>query len=213
MLRLVKRERVRRRPRQETRAELLDAAARVFAERGFKGASVEAVSEAAGFSTGALYSNFKGKDDLFLTLYEERIARRRQELRHAVEEAGGHGPGLQAGAASAADALGRDRDWFLLYFEFVLHAARDARFRRRFRALRRDGLAELTAGLAEGLRHAGLDSKLEPHDLARAIRALSYGLALEQLVAPDAKSDDLLVRVLQLLFAGLRAEARSTRET
>lgn len=205
----MKRDRVRRQPRTQTRAELLDAAAHVFAERGYNGASVEAISQAAGFSTGALYSNFKGKDDLFLALYEERIARRRRELRDAVQEAGGRGPGLQAAAASAADALRRDSDWFLLYCEFVLHAARDARFRRRFRALRGEGLAELTAGLEEGLRHARLAPQLPVGDLARAIRALSYGLALDQLVEPDAKSGDLLARVLVLLFAGLRAEAGS----
>lgn len=181
----------------------------MFAERGYNGASVEAVSEAAGFSTGALYSNFKGKEDLFLALYEERIARRRRELRDAVEEAGGREPGLSAAAASAADAFGRDRDWFLLYFEFALHAARDERFGPRFRELRGEGLAELTAGLAEALEHAGLDSKLKADDLGRVIRALSHGLALDQLVEPDADAGDLLARVLHVLFAGLHALAES----
>ena len=201
---------MRRQPREQTRAELLDAAARVFGERGFHGASVEAVSEAAGFSTGAVYSNFAGKDDLFLALYEERIARRRRELREAVQQAGERGPGLRAAAESAAGALANEREWFLLYFEFVLHAARDARFRRRFRALRGEGLAELTAGLAEGLEHAGIESPLEADELARAVRALSHGLALDELVDPAAKSGELLARVLQLLFAGVAAEGGRT---
>jgi AcrR family transcriptional regulator len=43
---------------QRTRAALLDAAGEVFAERGFQGASVEAIAERAGFSRGAFYSNF-----------------------------------------------------------------------------------------------------------------------------------------------------------
>ena len=201
---------MRRQPREQTRAELLDAAARVFAERGFHGASVEAVSAAAGFSTGAVYSNFEGKDDLFLALYEERIARRRRELREAVQDAGGRGPGLRAAAASAAGALTDEREWFLLYFEFVLHAARDAGFRRRFLALRGEGLAELTAGLAEGLAHAGIESPLEVDELARAVRALGHGLALDELVEPVAESGELLARVLQVLFAELRAEAGRT---
>ena len=203
----MKRERIRRQPREQTRTELLEAAARVFAERGYNGASVEAVADAAGFSTGAVYSNFKGKEDLFLALYEERIARRRKELRDAVEGAGGRAPGLSAAAASAADALGRDRDWFLLYLEFALHAARDDAFRRRFEALREEGLAELADGLADGLAHAGRRSPVEPADLARTIRALSYGLAIDELVDPDGDSPALLGRTLQLLFRGLRAEA------
>ena len=56
---------MRRRPREEIREEVLAAAARVFARRGFHGASVEAISEDAGLSTGAIYSNFKGNKAIF----------------------------------------------------------------------------------------------------------------------------------------------------
>ena len=63
-------------PRRLTRAEakartrrrLLDAAARTFARKGYAGASVEEIAEAAGYSIGALYSNFGGKEELFLEL-------------------------------------------------------------------------------------------------------------------------------------------------
>src|SRR3712207_4566751 len=135
------RERVRRQPRAQTREELLDAAAGVFAARGFHGASVEAVADAAGYSTGALYSNFAGKEELFLSLYEERIQRRRHELREAAARSG-----PAAAAAAVDESLRRDRDFFLLYFEFALHAARNPDFARRFQAVRNEGLAELTAG-------------------------------------------------------------------
>src|SRR5687767_15901928 len=104
------RERVRRQPRAQTREELLDAAARVFARRGFHGASVEAVSEEAGFSTGAVYSNFESKEELFLSLYEERIQRRRRELREAVERSGGGAAGLASAAASVGEVFRRERD-------------------------------------------------------------------------------------------------------
>src|SRR5829696_2417027 len=91
----------------------------VFAERGFHRASVEAVADAAGYSTGALYSNFAGKEELFLSLYEERIRRRRGELREAAARSG-----PAAAAAAVDESLRRDRDFLLLYFEFALHAAR-----------------------------------------------------------------------------------------
>ena len=59
----------RRRPtRDETRARLLDAATTVFVERGIAAASVEEIAEAAGFSRGALYSNFADKNELVLAL-------------------------------------------------------------------------------------------------------------------------------------------------
>lgn len=100
----------------------------------------------------------------------------------------------------------RERDWFLLYFEFSLHAARNPGFARRFEAVREEGLTELAEGLAEGLDRAGLGSAIDPGDLARAVRALSHGLALERLVDEESAPEALLGRVLALIFRGLRAE-------
>ena len=205
-----KRERVRRRPREEIREELLTAAARVFARRGFHGASVEAISEDAGLSTGAIYSNFQGKEDLFLSLYEERIERRRRELRSAVEQAGGGQAGLAAASANVAETLGSEREWFVLYFEFALHAARDRAFARRFRKVRQAGLRELQRGLRDGLEHAGLDPTLPAIQLARGLSALSYGLALDRVVGDGRGSEELFGRVAELIFRGLAAESKTS---
>ena len=60
--------------RQHTRRRLLDAAARVFAKRGYRGASVEEISSEAGYTIGALYSNFSGKEEVLLALLEQRVA-------------------------------------------------------------------------------------------------------------------------------------------
>jgi AcrR family transcriptional regulator len=203
----VPRERVRRQPRAQTREELLAAAARVFSRRGFHGASVDAVSEEAGFSTGAVYSNFGSKEELFLTLYEQRIARRRRELRAAVEGAGGSRAGLASASAEVEEVFHRDRDWFLLYFEFALHAARNPDFARRFEAVREEGLAELAEGLAHGLEGAGIAPPLPVDELARAVRALTYGLALDRLVEDDPSSNSALGQILELISRGMRAEA------
>lgn len=63
------------RRRELTREALLDAAAEVFARRGYDGGTVEEIAAAAGFTTGAIYSNFGGKEDLFLAVLDERNAR------------------------------------------------------------------------------------------------------------------------------------------
>src|SRR3989442_7049509 len=57
--------------RRQTRAALLEAAGDVFAKRGYHAASLDQVAEAAGFSKGPAYSNFPGKDDLFIALIDE----------------------------------------------------------------------------------------------------------------------------------------------
>ena len=198
--------RLRRRPRDEVRADLLAAAARVFSSRGFHGASVEAIAEAAGLSTGAIYSNFAGKEELFLTLYEERVERRRRELRSAVVAQGGGDAGVAAAAAAVGAGFREDREWFLLYFEFALHAARHPGFARRFRSVRRAGLKDLGAGIGEGLERAGIDSSLPADDIARGLRALSYGLALDGLVGEHTDAERVLGQLTQLIFRGLASE-------
>ena len=63
------------RRRAMTRRHLLEAAAIVFARDGFHGATLDAIASYAGFTKGAVYSNFKSKDDLFLALLDDRIDR------------------------------------------------------------------------------------------------------------------------------------------
>src|SRR5918992_902590 len=94
----------------------------------------------------------------------------RRELREAVERSGGGAAGLASAAASVGEVFRRERDWFLLYFEFSLHAARNPGFARRFEAVREEGLTELAEGLAEALDRAGLGSAVHPRDLARGGR-------------------------------------------
>jgi AcrR family transcriptional regulator len=60
----------RRARREKTRAALLDAAERLWAERGIHGASLDDISSAAGLTKGAVYSNFTGKTDLVLALLD-----------------------------------------------------------------------------------------------------------------------------------------------
>src|SRR5215207_1814132 len=66
--------------RDETREQVVAAAARVFARRGFHATSLEAIAEEAGFSRGAVYYNFADKEELFLELLDRRCAERAQDL-------------------------------------------------------------------------------------------------------------------------------------
>jgi AcrR family transcriptional regulator len=56
--------------RARTRAELIKAATELFAERGFHGATLADVAGRAGLTTGAIYGNFKSKEELFLAIFE-----------------------------------------------------------------------------------------------------------------------------------------------
>src|SRR5947208_14753248 len=70
--------------RRQTREELLEVAAGVFRELGYHRASVDLVAEAAGYTKGAVYSNFSGKDDLFLAVFDRETERRLRAVTQAV---------------------------------------------------------------------------------------------------------------------------------
>jgi AcrR family transcriptional regulator len=63
-----------------TREELVDAAERLFTTNGFHATSIDAVADAAGYTKGAVYSNFASKEDLFFGVYERRVDRRVEEM-------------------------------------------------------------------------------------------------------------------------------------
>lgn len=201
----------REQKKAQTRERLLDAAWRVFAEHGFQAASVEAIADEAGFSTGAVYSNFHSKSELFLALFEERIGRRLGEIQ---EDLGGDMDiRAQVGRAGQRFAMHakEDRAWFLLLFEFWAHAARDERFREAFRE-RKHAAGPTLSGIVEE-RLASLDVNLgfPPRRLVTAITALAYGLALERLIDPDAVPDELFGDVLGLIVQGALVDQAEER--
>src|SRR5947199_8086160 len=68
-----RRTRVERAQGREPRDELLTAAVRVFARRGYSQAGVDEIAAEAGYSKGSLYWHFTGKEELLIALLEERI--------------------------------------------------------------------------------------------------------------------------------------------
>src|SRR5262249_1909795 len=69
---------------QAKRARILDAAVKVFAQEGFYNAKVSQIAHAAGVADGTIYLYFKSKDDLLISLFEDRMERVNANLREAL---------------------------------------------------------------------------------------------------------------------------------
>src|SRR4051812_14560978 len=193
-----------------TRAELIATAATVFAQSGYEGASVEEIAERAGYSHGAVYSNFAGKSDLFLAVFEDYMAERAQEL--ATTQAGiGDDAPLEARARALADQwmerFASDRESFLLHLEFLAASRREPELAKRFGS-RSAALREtIAAFIAHHQEKEGAEVPFPPPELALILRALGIGLAIEALVSPDAVRDDLYGDFVELLVGMLRDRA------
>ena len=196
---------------------LIEAAKRVFARRGFRAASVEEIAEEAGYSHGAVYSNFDGKSDLFLAVFEDYMAERVRELAETQLALGEDAP-LEARARALADQwmdrLARDRESVVLHMEFIAHASRDAELAQRFGS-RSMAMREAVARyISYYEQEAGLELAMRVEDLALVLRALGIGLAIESLVSPDTVSHDLYGDFVELLVSLLRESPprRSARD-
>ncbi len=188
-----------------TRARLIAAARKVFVSRGFHGASIEAIAQEAGYTIGALYSNFDGKSDLFLAVFEQYQAERAQEIRAAVAAAGAPGKRPADGAAQWMEKLAGEPGWFPLFMEFWSHAVRDEELRRRFAiplGAVRVAIGRLVEQQAQELE---IELPIPAEQIGTAIKALGNGIALEKIADPEAVSDDLLGAFLTVFLRGLQA--------
>jgi AcrR family transcriptional regulator len=188
----------------QTREAILDAAARVFSERGFIGASVEAITEAAGYSRGAFYSNFESKEQLFAELLQERVYTRYREM--AAPSPGKREPPSLRELGEQLAALQADEGsrWlFRLWLELLAHAGRDPSFLTLAAEFWRGTRDMGAVALEQGYAAAGETPPIPVRELATAMIALDLGLALQHFVDPDGAPLDQYPRLYEALFGPL----------
>lgn len=191
--------------RARTRRDLLEAATVVFARSGFHAASVDDVAEAAGYTKGAVYSNFRSKEELFLELLDERIDRTVEQLEtallsHAAEER----PQLLGEMRDSMGAL--DREWFLLQAEFQLYAARNAEVRERVADRQRRTRDRISQLVRATLDELGVGEPRVPvTELAQLLMSTASGLTMAGLVDDDVAADSghLLAQVAELFVEAI----------
>lgn len=182
----------RRTPRAEVRARVLDAAATVFAEQGFAVASIDEIATAAGFTKGAVYSNFSSKDELFFALMDreiaarfelaERLFRQLSTARELTHDVGRH----------LTEAMGVHRDWQLLFIEYWQRAMRDPGTRERFVAHRRELRRLVTEMIQEMLDTGRFPTTATASSLTFILLGLTNGMAIEELLDPGAVPPNLM---------------------
>lgn len=192
----------------QTRQALLDAARRVFLERGFDGASVEQIAAAAGFTRGAFYSNFTSKEELFAQLVQQQVFEHYRDMARR-RLAAGRSPSLRETADELVE-IQRDssRAWaFQLMLELISLAARQPEFRELvagFWNTTRDLTAEV---VKQDHERTGAPLRADARTLATALIALDIGLAMQHYVDPEDVPLSLYPELFELLFAPLRGEA------
>jgi AcrR family transcriptional regulator len=191
------------------RDELLSAALRVFARRGYRQARVDEIAAEAGYSKGALYWHFSGKEELLLTLLEERVDAPAREMVALLASAPPERDMSLEASREFARRMSERRDEVLLEREYWSLAIRDPELRVHYAARQRELRSELARALEARARHLGTPGIPMPaEDLARVVMSIVGGLAVDELVEPGSVRPELLGETLALVYAGMVARAR-----
>ena len=185
--------------KEMTRELLLDAAIEVFAEKGYHGASLDDVAEAAGFTKGAVYSNFTRKADLFRALLERETSRRNAALGQGIELVPFELLPVLAGEWLARQAE-EERDWGILTVEFWLAAARDPALSETLCDGQGEAMEHFGKLIDRKLEAAGVDAGLSGRELAIVVNALGTGLLMDRYAGGDADHGEIFSKAIRKLL-------------
>jgi AcrR family transcriptional regulator len=210
--RVDQRTRAARAQRREARDELLTAALRVFARRGYREAGVDEIAAEAGYSKGALYWHFDGKEELLQALLEERVDAPTRETIALLESAPPERDMSLEAAAEFARRLAEQREAVLLDREYWSLAVRDPQLRARYVERQAQLRGAYAAALEARGRHLGTpDLPMAAEDVARIVMGIIGGLTIDELTEPGSISPQLVSEALVVLYAGLVARAGARR--
>lgn len=194
----------------ETRERLLQAAARVYARRGFNVATLDEVAGEAGFTKGAVYGHFGSKENLLLALMEEHIARQLAEQITLFDRERVTWERPLAGSAHWMERIEEDPDPFCLFVELWVYAQRDERLRERLAEAVR-AMRETFGRFAEA---SAADAGVEPpphatEQFANVMIALGVGLPMLKLIDPENVPGPLLGAAISVLIRAMESSPQA----
>jgi len=194
---------------KQTRARLLESAQEIFARNGFAGASVDQIAEHAGYSKGAVYSNFKSKEALFLELLKDHMSQELKELRALLDSSGSAREILRA-LKDKYSSLEKQVTLVMLASEFQLQAGRHPEFAEPFAALYRDqrrAIAELVNLLAQ---KAGVPAPANANEIATTLMGLTHGIALQRAADPKSVPAATAGRAIEIFLSAILGQSDQT---
>ena len=181
--------------RERTRAALIAAAARLIEEKGYHNITLEQVAALAGMSRGAIYGNFKDRDELFMAVLESRWqpiippfktgATLKEQMRFLADAVIAAAPARQAMALRA--------------LEFQIYALTHPQMQAKLERYSAEGYRLAEQGLLRFI--AAKDLPIPPAHFVRVLNALTEGLLFERFQSPREITDEVIRSAFDALAA------------
>jgi AcrR family transcriptional regulator len=183
-----------------TRDQLISTATKLFLRGGYSSTSLETVAEEAGYSKGAVYSNFRNKDELCLAVLDRIRADKENAITSAVAGAEGLDVLLEAFASWTVQTTA-DEAWMALETEYILNTRHDPQRRHDLAARNQAVRQTLTRLLTTHAQRWGVQLPVPAEVTATALTGLSLGIGLLRSADDDVDVDADAVRsVVRLLI-------------
>lgn len=172
--------------RERTRSRLLEAARMLVREKGHEAATLEAIAERAGMTTGAIYGNFKNREDLFVALAQAYWA----PIKPKVKEGANCADVMRAIAEATIAAISDRQSVVIGRLTGMAYAIGNEEMRQRVLAVTRDSYAIGEQWLASVVPSDQLPMPVE--QLVRVLHAMIEGLTFQRLLTPELISDEVI---------------------
>jgi AcrR family transcriptional regulator len=193
--------------RSDVRDAVLTAAGALFLSRGYAATTLSDVAAAAGFTKGAVYSNFGGKPELFAAAVADQFGARATA---AVESAVGAGPGVGGSRTDGTSRLARQLTevvvtdtWSSLTVEFRRLAETDPAVAEAYAGVRRQQQQSLALQLRARATELGLPGDLDTDAVAVLLLTVISGLAVEHRVVPEITTAATIEAAFAALLRGV----------
>lgn len=209
--------------RQHTRDRLIDAATGLFAEKSIEGASVEEISERAGFTRGAFYSNFDSKEELCLEIVRQRGEQLLETTRRAlavIPDSPVNAQWLEEIIAKVITVLDVgftfDDNWVLVRQELRLYAFRNPTFRPALIEVEQNANDLASEALAAALARHGASLRIPLDQLMVTLDAFCERTRVDSILTGDSDAGhswrDGLERIVRALVVLPADEDKASAE-
>lgn len=199
---MAKKRLTREESKQQTRRELLKVASEMFAKQGFYSTSVDKIAEEAGYSKGAVYSNFGSKEDLFLSVFKENQKEDLLNFKSIAEEYNSLDEFINMIENYHQYERKENEDWSILKLEFLLYAMRDESVSKKLAPILEESRTQITNILKKFYQTKNQKQSVSIDKLAFLLLSLDIGIGIQSYVDEESIPENIFADGLRLLLKG-----------
>jgi|SRR5690625_1273452 len=181
---------------QQTRRQLLQVAEELFANKGFHQTSVDQIAKKAGYSKGAVYSNFGSKDDLFLAVFSDNQKKDIEQLQKLADVCHSLDDFVRLIEKNHEQERRTHEDWSMLKLEFLLHALRNEDVRPKLAEIMKESRTKI-ANILANFYYSESDEILSIEKITFLLLALDIGIGVQSYIDEKSIPNNIYAEGLQ----------------